>query len=71
MSSEEEETQLHNDEGVLVNRKRKRCNDAAKKLEAVKWAKEKSIRSAAKRFDVDRHQIKRWKKDERQLQRQM
>ena len=50
---------------------RKRRNyDTAQKLEAVKYANENSIHSAAKKFRVDRHSIKDWVRQEDELERQ-
>uniref|UniRef100_A0A915DFJ6 HTH psq-type domain-containing protein n=1 Tax=Ditylenchus dipsaci TaxID=166011 RepID=A0A915DFJ6_9BILA len=65
--SEVEELQLHHDEGAPVNRKRKRNNEAATKLEAIMWAYANSIRSAARKFKVTRSVVQRWMKQENEL----
>jgi len=71
MSSSDEELQLHDDEGALVNRKRYRPNDAQKKIEVVEWAKKISIKSAAKKFDVDRKRIRDWMNKEGKIRQQL
>ncbi|KPD20254.1 helix-turn-helix domain-containing protein [Idiomarina zobellii] len=69
---EEEELQLDEDEGISINRKRKRANDAVTKLEAVQWAQSKnSIKSAAKKFGVDRKLIRNWMKSEGEIRLQV
>jgi hypothetical protein len=67
----DEELQLHDDEGAPVNRKQYRSNEAAKKLEAIDWAKKVSIKSAALKFNVDRKSIRKWMEDEGALKRQI
>ena len=66
----EEETQLHNDETPQLAGRKRRNYDSSKKLEAVKYAKENSIHSAAKKFRVDRRCIQVWMKQEDELERQ-
>uniref|UniRef100_A0A183BP15 RNA helicase n=1 Tax=Globodera pallida TaxID=36090 RepID=A0A183BP15_GLOPA len=64
--------QLHfDDDGILADRKRHRNNDATKKLEAIEWARRNSIKSAAKKFGVDRKSIQRWIKQEDKLKQQL
>uniref|UniRef100_A0A914DF49 Brinker DNA-binding domain-containing protein n=1 Tax=Acrobeloides nanus TaxID=290746 RepID=A0A914DF49_9BILA len=65
------ELQLNEEEGLPVNCKCHRNNDAATKLEAIKWARQNSIESAAKKFKVDRSCIKEWIKQSEDLKRQM
>uniref|UniRef100_A0A914HDT8 C2H2-type domain-containing protein n=1 Tax=Globodera rostochiensis TaxID=31243 RepID=A0A914HDT8_GLORO len=69
---DEDAPQLHDvDDAILVDRKRHRNNDATKKLEAIKWARRNSIKSAAKIFGVDRKSIQVWIKQEDKLKQQM
>uniref|UniRef100_A0A914HFV8 HTH CENPB-type domain-containing protein n=1 Tax=Globodera rostochiensis TaxID=31243 RepID=A0A914HFV8_GLORO len=70
--NKENEPQLHDDDdGIPVDRKRNRNNDAAKKLEAIEWARRNSIKSAAKKFRVDRKLVRRWMEQEDKLKQQM
>uniref|UniRef100_A0A914I1M4 HTH CENPB-type domain-containing protein n=1 Tax=Globodera rostochiensis TaxID=31243 RepID=A0A914I1M4_GLORO len=69
---DEDEPQLHDDDdGILVDRKRYRHNDATKKLDAIEWAWKNSIKSAAKKFRVNRKSIQLWMKQEDKLKQQM
>uniref|UniRef100_A0A183BQD0 C2H2-type domain-containing protein n=1 Tax=Globodera pallida TaxID=36090 RepID=A0A183BQD0_GLOPA len=69
---DEDEPQLHDvDDDILTDRKRHRNNDATKKLEAIRWARRNSIKSAAKKFGVDRKSIQVWIKQEDKLKQQM
>ena len=68
--NDELETQLHLDETTPMAGRKRRNYDTAQKLEAVKYAKENSIHSAAKKFRVDRQSIKDWVKQEDELERQ-
>jgi hypothetical protein len=67
-----DESQLHDDEGVNVNRKRRRAITAEEKLEAVAYAKKvTSIKSAATMYSVGRNNIREWMKDENAIKHQM
>uniref|UniRef100_A0A183BK65 HTH CENPB-type domain-containing protein n=1 Tax=Globodera pallida TaxID=36090 RepID=A0A183BK65_GLOPA len=69
---DEDEPQLHDDDdGILVDRKRHRNNEATKKLDAIEWARRNSINSAAKKFRVDRKSIREWMEQEGKLNQQM
>uniref|UniRef100_A0A915CXG9 Brinker DNA-binding domain-containing protein n=1 Tax=Ditylenchus dipsaci TaxID=166011 RepID=A0A915CXG9_9BILA len=53
LSGEEDELQLHEDEGTPKSSRKRHHYNAATKLEAFEWArKNKSIKSAAKKFCV-------------------
>lgn len=62
---------MHDDEGVPVSRKRNRPNDAEKKLEVINWAKKVSIKSAAKKFGVDRMRVREWMGKESEIRQQL
>jgi hypothetical protein len=70
-NDDEEELQLHADEGTQASRKRHRNNDVATKLEAIKWAKENSVNSAAREFNVAPKSIREWKDQEGKLRHLM
>ena len=77
-SFSEDEVQLHEDEGTPKNNRKRHNYDAATKLEAVKWARENAlhgkkfnVKSASKKFDVDRKCIKQWITQEGELKRQV
>ena len=66
-----EESQPSDDEVQIIRvGKRLRPNDASTKLEAVEWAEKHSVRSAAKKFRVDRQCIKDWMGKKIELLRQ-
>lgn len=68
---DDDELQLHDDDKSMPERKRHRSNDAITKIEAVAWAREFSIRSAARKFRVVPKRIREWKKQQDNLNRQV
>ncbi len=65
----EEETQLHADEVTTTSRKRLRHYESDFKLEVAGYALKNSIRSAARKFAVDRKRVKDWMSKKEQLER--
>jgi transposase-like protein len=77
---EEDECQLHEDEGTPKSSRKRHNYDAEKKLDAVKWARDKksarsgnefNVDSAAKKFKVSRSRIYEWMKQENELKQLM
>jgi hypothetical protein len=75
MSDQEQEAtdelQLREEETTpVVTKKRHRNNETALKLEAIEYAKQNSVHSAAKKFKVAPKTIREWKAKEEELHRQ-